>query len=467
MDNLNSPSLHPFEASVDAFIASRRLLRRGCGAAPVLVGVSGGADSIALLAALHTLGFDVRAAHCNFHLRGSESLRDMHHVEAICSRLGVDLYVKDFNVEARRRASGESTEMACRSLRYAWFASLLDRERAQALAVGHHREDQAETLLLNLMRGTGPAGLVGMKPRRTDGPGGSTIVRPLLESSRSEIEQYLLDRNIQWVVDSSNSADEYRRNRIRHHLLPLMEELIPGALDGLLRTAAQVDDAMDLYLSQIEAFRSRFIIAGRIDLSELVRELGPRARMALWEMLRPMGFNMTQIRNILDAQASGASGLTFTAPARTAELSRGILDLNSRGAAPLPVASAAAPVLVDLRRDVVLPLRIAVTLRPVAAFAEELMPPSPKVAFIDADAAETGTWELRRWRHGDRMTPFGMRGSKLVSDIFALARMDARAKREAWLLVRNGEIVWIPGVKRSALFAVGPGTRRYVRLEID
>ncbi|MDE6310925.1 MAG: tRNA lysidine(34) synthetase TilS [Muribaculaceae bacterium] len=456
-----------FERAVSDFIRAGHLLRKGAGAAPVLVGLSGGADSVALLLVLRALGYDVRAAHCNFHLRGAESMRDMHFVEQLCASHDIELYVRDFDVPARRSATGESVEMACRSLRYAWFASLLDREYAQALAVGHHREDQAETLLLNLFRGTGPAGLAGMRPRRTDGPGGLTIVRPLLECSRAQIEEYLHARGTQWIVDSSNDGDDYVRNRIRHRLLPAFDDITPGAMDGLLRTSAQVADAMDLYSGLVDSLRSRFILAGRIDLAAFTAELGPLARMALWEMLRPMGFNMTQIRNILEAYATGASGLSFTAAGRTAELSRGILDLNSRGAAPLAHSESSGPVSVDLRRDVIVPLRIAVSHRPVNEFPSEPMPPAPSVAFIDTEAALTGRWELRHWRHGDRMTPFGMKGSKLVSDIFALAKLDARAKREAWLLVCNGEIVWIPGIKRSALHTVGPGSKRFTRLEID
>lgn len=454
-----------FEASVEAFIGSCGLLRKGASGAAVVVGVSGGADSVALLFSLRRLGYDVRAAHCNFHLRGAESARDMRHVEALCEALDVDLYVKDFDVPARMKATGESIEMACRSLRYEWFASLLDREYAQALAVGHHREDQAETLLLNLLRGTGPAGLTGMRPRRTDGPGGLTVVRPLLERSRAEIEDYLRALGVEWITDSSNNSDDFRRNRIRHHLLPLMEELLPGALDGILRTASQVADAVGLYNNRIDALRARFLADGSLDVLGLADELREHAAMGLWELLRPLGFNMTQAANILAAAKAGASGQTFTAPGRVGELSRGILSISS-GAGPREMSAAEAwPV--DLRRDVVVPLRINVSLHPVTDFASETPDRSSRTAFIDARAVESGRWELRRWRHGDRMTPYGMRGSKLLSDIFAGAKLDARAKREAWILTRDGDIVWLPGIRNSALFTVGPDTRRYFRLEIE
>lgn len=455
--------IREFESSVEGFINRGRLLRKGPGAAPVLVGVSGGADSVALLLVLGALGYEVRAAHCNFHLRGAESQRDMRHVEALCDRLGVDLYVRDFNVEARMAATGESVEMACRALRYDWFASLLDREYAQALAVGHHREDQAETIILNLLRGTGPMGLRGMPPRRTDGPGGLTLVRPLLECSRPEIEAYLRARGVEWVDDSSNAADEYRRNRIRNHLLPLMEELQPGAIDGILRTAVQTGEAMALYSAGIESLRARYFAGQHLDIAGLLQAVGAQSRMALWELLRPMGFTMTQVENILRGAGSGASGIGFKAPGYRAELSRGVLRIESATKALRP---SEAPVLLNLRRDIVSPLRISVSYHPIEDFPRESHD-NPRVTFVDASAAESGRWELRTWRHGDRMQPFGMKGTKLLSDIFSDAKLDASAKREARILTRNGEIIWIAGIRRSALHAVGPATRRYLRLELE
>ncbi|MDE6854695.1 MAG: tRNA lysidine(34) synthetase TilS, partial [Muribaculaceae bacterium] len=178
--------------------------------APVLVALSGGADSVALLAVLLRLGYDCRAAHCNFHLRGEESRRDMLHCRDICRKLDADLYVRDFDVAARRRDyPGESVEMACRELRYAWFADLLDRDCAQAVAVGHHREDRAETFMLNLMRGAGIAGLTSMRPRS------GNVVRPLLPFTRAEIEDYLAWRGLECFTDSRASSDVRRRRRRR------------------------------------------------------------------------------------------------------------------------------------------------------------------------------------------------------------------------------------------------------------
>ncbi|MDE6498076.1 MAG: tRNA lysidine(34) synthetase TilS, partial [Muribaculaceae bacterium] len=175
---------------------------------PVVVAVSGGADSVALLSIMCEEGYQCVAAHCNFHLRGEESTRDMRFVEQLTEKLGVDLYIKDFNVQAAMAVTGESVEMACRRLRYEWFEELLTLLRADDVAVGHHREDNVETFFLNLARGTGIAGLTGMSYRR------DYVVRPLLDCSRMEIEEYLRERGLGYVNGSANAEDHYRRNKI-------------------------------------------------------------------------------------------------------------------------------------------------------------------------------------------------------------------------------------------------------------
>ena len=167
---------------------------------PIVVALSGGADSVALLSALMSEGYNCVAAHCNFHLRGEESLRDMRFAEEITEKLGVDLYVKDFNVAAAMAETGESVEMACRRLRYYWFDELLTTLRASDVAVGHHMEDNVETFFLNLARGTGIAGLTGMDYRR------GNVARPLLDCTSLQVEEYLAECGLEYETDNSNNS---------------------------------------------------------------------------------------------------------------------------------------------------------------------------------------------------------------------------------------------------------------------
>lgn len=429
-------------------IARHELLRRD---GRVIVAVSGGADSVALLAVLCDMGYDCVAAHCNFHLRGAESMRDMRHVEALTGRLGVDLYVKDFDVAARQKATGESVEMACRELRYKWFYELLDREYAQCIAVGHHREDQVETFFLNAMRGSGVAGLAGMRYRN------GHVVRPLLDVSRADIERYLAYTGLEWVNDSTNAECDFARNRVRNRLLPLMEELFDGGVEGVLRSMAILRENAGFYADAMKRAAAGYADGeGGMDLAALSAE--PYAGAILYEYLKEEGFSRRQTDDML--AVAGRHGGMFAASANhVREVDHGMLRAPRAGHRSGPDA-----VEVSLQRDILEPIRIEVSRHDVKEFAPQR---DPDTVYIDVRATEgDARWELRRWRRGDRMRPYGMAGDKLLSDIMADARMSAEAKRQLWLLTRDGEIVWAVGLRGSGLFTVGPGTREYLRLRV-
>ena len=441
------------ESAVAAFIGREGLLRPG---ARVLVALSGGADSVALLAVLSALGYDVVAAHCNFGLRGAESRRDMEHCRRLAADMGVDLYVRHFDVGARMEAAGESTEMACRSLRYEWFEKLIAEEHAQAVAVGHHTEDRAETFFLNLMRGAGITGLTSMNPRNGD------VVRPLLELTRKQIEAYLAARSLTFVDDSTNATTDYRRNHIRHKVLPALTEEFPGAVDAIVRSIANLGAARDIYREAVEAKRRQYFADGAtIDLDALASER--RADTLLLEFLAPAGFNHSQCRDMLARRAG--SGIRFLAgggSGAVAEISRGRLTLSDASR----LGEDCDAIEVSLAHDIAEPVSIAVDISPVENFRPTA---DARSLWLDADKALAGgvRWYLRHWRRGDRMRLFGG-GSKLVSDIFAGARLDAAAKRGTWLLVRaDGEIAWVAGLRAGALFPVQPGTKRFIKLTLN
>lgn len=416
--------------------------------ARVIVALSGGADSVALLRVLLELGYDCLAAHCNFHLRGDESTRDMKFVQRLCAELDVDLAVTDFDVAARRRETGESVEMACRSLRYEWFDGLLERERAQAIAVGHHREDNVETLLLNMLRGTGPRGLCGMRHRN------GYVVRPMLDCSRTDIEDYLHSKGADWVDDSSNASCDYRRNRLRNNIIPAIEADFDGAVQAMTRTMAQVTDSMRLYDALVAERAALYRDGSDILLGRLV-EAERQPRMLLFEMLRGEGFNMSVVEDIIAGSAS--SGLTFTSSTGAVrELSRGRLTLRDAD-------TDAAAVPVSLRRDVLSPVHITVERLPVARFKPER---DPQVAYFDARLADCDDLYIRPWQRGDRIRPYGMDGSKLVSDLMGDAGYTAAQKRRVRLLCCGDEILWVIGLRASSLHTVGPGTKEFLRLTL-
>ncbi len=416
---------------------------------PVLVALSGGADSVALLSVLCELGYVCVAAHCNFHLRGAESDSDARLCQSICARLGVDLYVRDCDVDARRRATGESVEMACRELRYAWFDSLLDNLRAQAVAVAHHREDNVETMLLNLARGSSITGVAAMRPRH------GMVIRPLLQASRAQIEDYLSARGLPFAIDSTNAQNDYTRNRLRNVVLPALYAALPAAKQGLLRSLEHLSANRDFYAAAMRERVERYSSPGRVLLAQML-EQEEHARLILFETLHPMGFNISQVDNIL-AYASG-SGQRFCSDSYTLTLHGGELHISPRGAAPAP-----GEVEVSLRRDILAPVHISVRSIPVAEFRPERDP--DKAYFDEAMLQGEPRFTIRPWRRGDRFRPFGMNGTRLVSDLISDAKLTPRQKQDLRLLTRDDEILWVIGHRAAAPYAVTPATRRVLILQ--
>lgn len=437
-----------FENITKQFIERERLLHKR---APVIVALSGGADSVALLAVLSRLGYDCRAAHCNFHLRGEESMRDMRHAGDIAAKLDVDIYIRDFDVPTRMKATGESVEMACRSLRYAWFEELMDRDGAQATAVGHHREDRAETFMLNLFRGTGIAGLTSMHPRS------GNVVRPLLPLSRKDIEEYISALDLSFIEDSSNASDAHRRNRLRNNIFPLIEEQFPGAMDAILRTIGNLEKMEGIFRDAVDDSIKNVTAPEGIDLAGLAEM--PYADTRLFEYLKGLNFNYTQVCDMLSAAHSSGKRFHSSDGIVMAEINRGFLTVSAAADQTDEIFD------VNPSHDILSPVHITVNQGDIADFHAEAT--GARVAYFDISALSgDARWQLRHYRRGDRMVPFGSSKSKLVSDLFANARYSASQKRDAWFLTRNDEIVWAPGLRNSAAFALGPGSKRFIRLEL-
>lgn len=441
-----------FESKVQQSIARHRLISRGNG--PVIVGLSGGADSVALLAALTALGYECVAAHCNFGLRGQESLRDRDHARSVAETLGCRWVTVEFDTKAYMTEHKISLEMACRELRYDWFASQLRSIGAQAIAVAHHRDDNIETLMLNLLRGSGIRGLRGMRPRNGD------IVRPLLDCTRSEITAYLGRRDITYIIDSSNLVNDVARNRLRNIVLPCIYQEFPQAPETISRTIGILADTEPLLDESVDEARRRYSTADaagdsiRIALRDLVGDHPSSSAALLFELLRPYGFTSSQTQSI--ACAADTSGAMFHSPRYTAVTSRGWLELTSR------LTPGGDTLTIDIAAGTDAPIRLVTEFITPEEFAPKR---DNTVMYLDAEAL-TGSpvWELRRWRHGDRMTPFGMKGSRKLSDMFSDAGMSVTAKRRQWILTRNGAIVWIPGLRASAMFPVTGTTRSIMKI---
>lgn len=287
---------------VSTYIRQRELLDKRL---PVLVAVSGGADSVALLDVLVCAGYSCVAAHCNFHLRGAESDRDEAFVRDLCAKMGVTLEVISFDTLSYAQAHRASIEVAARELRYHWFDEIAKAHGCQAIAVAHHQNDQAETILLNLKRGAGLRGLAGMRPRSTNPmvPNGVPVVRPLLCTTRDYIEHYLRDkRQLKWVTDSTNSDTSITRNAIREQL----KSYTKAEIEHMAQTAEYMQGYAD-------------ILEGKN-----TREAGI---VKLYEDIRVYGF--AEINKIYDALQRGEGGKTFTSKTHRATIKKGKLCVTS------------------------------------------------------------------------------------------------------------------------------------------
>lgn len=437
---------HPLVDKVAASIKADRLISPG---ARVLVALSGGADSVALLKALSQLGYDCTAVHCNFHLRGDESDRDEAHAVAVAESAGVGIKVAHFDTEAERRATGESIEMACRRLRYDLFERLRDELDASAIAVAHHRDDNVETLFLNLLRGAGIGGLKAMTPRS------GRIIRPMLSVTRSEIEDYLSNIGAAYVTDSTNLTNDFARNRLRNLVIPQLNELFPGASDAVGRSIANLQSAWRFYRRAIGELHERYVGAdGVIDLRGLIAD-NPEAEVILGEWLRAEGFDASTASEIISSADRSGRIFSDRTGSKAYLLDRGrLLPTDRINAAdddcePERIVDLTQPPFIMTEGD-------------IADFAPARVADS---AWFDADILDGNPrFALRQWRDGDRMAPFGMNGTKKLSDIFNDAHIPLTEKRNYPVLTRNGEIIWIVGLRQSRRFAVGPSTRRFIRL---
>lgn len=437
--------------TIQTYIERHNLLRPG---QSIIVGLSGGADSVALLHILTALGYPCIAAHCNFHLRADESDADADFAQLTAEALRLPFLRTDFDTADYARRRGVSIEMAARTLRYDWFETLRCQHRAQAVAVAHHRDDNVETILLNLIRGTGLRGLCGMRPRN------GHIVRPLLCVDRDSILRWLTDHALTHREDSTNASDAYRRNFVRLRLLPLLEQLNPSIRLRLLHMADHLTDVETIYRDAIDAHRTHLINTSpdgthRISIDALLRMPAPQT--LLFELLHPYGFTPSQCADIARTLI-GESGRTFRTPDNRWQLLKDRRHLLLYPAPSTNNTSPDAAFTLSLGIHPSAPLPLSIEEHPVDATFQPSR--SPHTATFDADRVALPL-TLRRWRAGDHFIPFGMTGRKKLSDYFTDHKFSLLRKATTWILCdASGAILWIVGERTDNRFRITPSTRR-------
>ncbi|MEM8487734.1 MAG: tRNA lysidine(34) synthetase TilS [Bacteroidota bacterium] len=428
---------------------------------PVLIGVSGGVDSMVLLHVMQSLGYPVQVAHVNYRMRGEASDADEALVVSYCDKIEVPCAIYRVEEDFHVQAAGASFQEVARAARYRFFEKVAREAGLNHVAVAHHQEDQAETVLLNLMRGSGAEGLAGMPYARRLNPASEVhLIRPLLDVSRNMITAYAVAHNITWREDASNASQKYLRNKVRHTLLPAIEKVFgESAVQNMATSAGLLQGTVDHALHPMLAhkFAQHAQPANALDLPGLAAE------PAFW-----------QTRLVMEACRQWFNGLSIGR--QHAEAICQLLD------AQVGRKVAVATIVVWRERDQLVFLQpetgdgdadlylvdagVSVTY-PAGQLETEILTADnvPKITGESeqfyADAASLVLpLQLRRWEAGDKFVPFGMQGQKKVSDLLTDLKVPSHTRDNVWVLVSGDDIVWVVGYRAAEPVRVGPATKQ-------
>lgn len=478
---------HPFEDKIDDFITCHQLLNSRH---RYLVALSGGADSVCLLRVLSSLGYEVEAVHCNFHLRGEESDRDEHFCEQLCKEQNTPFHRVHFDTQTFAYLHHLSIEMAARELRYQYFHQLSQSIDIQGVCVAHHLDDNVETILMNLVRGTGIHGLAGIRPssflpvKTAEGEGSSVLLlRPLLCASRREIEDYLADCGASFVTDSSNLVPDVMRNKIRLQVLPLLHEVNPSASENIALTAERMGRAEQLFDEALLKRCQRATVDETDDLKTFHIDELTANEYVLFTCLHRYGFGASLCEDIhasllsrsADAMRRNES-LQWESTSHVAVADRGELLVYRKddphlaeNLAPktLPLAPAISSDSISEVKPVVYDLGAMgrFVLSTVEKTRDFIVNKSPDVACLDAEKVQFPL-VIRPMMRGDSFQPYGMKGKKLVSD-YLTDRKRSLYEKCCQLVMTDaaGQIVWLIGERTASVAAVSDATRYVLTIE--
>ncbi len=416
----------------------------------ILVAVSGGLDSTVLFHLLKETGLNLAVAHCNFQLRGSEAHADEALVSATCLKLKVPFFVKRFETTEYATRKGISIQMAARELRYAFFQELMQKESFDYVATAHHHNDNIETILLNLVRGTGMEGLTGIARKN------GKIIRPLLFATRKMLAAYATSHNLIWREDTSNNSDDYQRNFLRHQIIPRMEELNPNFEETFRDTHERLMGACDLINVFLGGFKSAAVKTMdhqiTIDIKKIRQSESPS--VILWEFIKEHGFNFDQCRQMVRDHQPGK---IFFSATHQLLIDRQYFILEKKEEA------AFRSVTIEVGEQAVSNSHFILTIKEVSHTAFQMAKDSA-IAQVDADQLHYPLiW--RSWRAGDYFMPLGMRQEKKLSDFLIDLKIPFNNKADITVLESGGDIIWVVGLRISERFKVMPHTKRILILE--
>ncbi len=430
--------------SFNSFIAVHQLCNRDD---KLLLTISGGADSVVMAHLFRRSGFSFAVAHCNFSLRGKESDDDEAFVKKLASETFlVDFFVTRFDTNAYAKEHKLSVQQAARELRYTWFEEIRSAHKFSYIATAHHADDQLETFFINLMRGTGIAGLSGIPLKQNH------IIRPLLFASRAEIEAFALQNKLSFRNDSSNQSDKYLRNKIRLKLFPLLEEINPSFRDTVSQSIQNLKNTELIYKEHLQKLNLTQCNKNgemRIEINRL-KALKPGAHY-LFELISGYGFNRPVCKDIFTT-LDGISGKQFHSSTHTIIRDREHLIIYPN---PIIMDQDSEYLVTFGTTELSVPMHLK--LKEIKNTGEHELNNGEDVAMVDMDRL-TFPLLIRKWQEGDFFYPLGMKTKKKLSDFFIDNKMSLKEKSDVWLLCSCGEIVWVIGHRIDERYKVRPKT---------
>ena len=407
----------------------------------LILGISGGADSVCLMHVFLELGYSFELAHCNFDLRGEESDADEYFVEDLAKKYQLKIHVKQFDTLVYAAEINISTQMAARDLRYAWFEKLRIKSNAKYLAIAHHANDDVETFFINLVRGSGLKGFLGIKEKN------NAIVRPLLSVSRLEIEQYLKDRGLVFREDSSNASVKYLRNKIRHELIPLLAQMNPSIQQTVKDEMRILDGVAQIYASKVEEVRKDLTQEKngivQLEISALLA-LNP-LHSYLYELLSAYGFYGVEA---ISKALLGQSGKQFFSSTHQLVVDRENIFIS------LLNKENEVFEITEKTISLVYPLEIN-----FKVMADKTIIYDNNIAQLDVEKLKFPL-TLRKWKEGDKFMPLGMKKFKKLSDFFIDSKFSIIDKQEQWLLCSGVDIVWVLGCRIDERYKLESNTKK-------
>jgi len=418
----------------------------------ILLAVSGGIDSVVMLDLFRQSGFQSGIAHCNFHLRGSESDDDEQFVHQLSRQFNITWHVAHFNTEEYARENKLSIQMAARELRYKWFEEICDQHEYNQIATAHNQDDVIETFLINLGRGTGIRGLTGIKPKS------GRIIRPLLFASRSEIEKYASDCIVEYREDSSNVSVHYTRNKIRHEIVPLFEEINPSFRSSLIETIRKLNDTEDIYLNSIDSIKSELVEQkGESIFIDLVKlESVPNKLTVMFEILSGFHFISSQIASIVDSSKAHSGKQFYSSTHRL------IKDRNAFIITPLK-ESESKRYYIDEGMEQInepVPMDLLIVDQP-GSFS---IPGGKNIACLDYEKLNFPLI-LRKWHDGDYFHPLGMKHKKKLSDFLIDEKLSIAEKEDQWLMISGDDIIWVVNQRIDERYKITKSTSKILLIK--